>query len=55
MVWEEKPSQKSRKGKPSRIAASYGVGFAGLFSIILPLLLIAPIASMAAPQPPGRQ
>jgi pimeloyl-ACP methyl ester carboxylesterase len=52
MVWE-KPSQKKCKRKPSRIAASYGVGLAGLFLIIL--LLIAPIALMGAPpQPPGR-
>jgi pimeloyl-ACP methyl ester carboxylesterase len=54
MTWE-KPSQKSRKGKPSRIAAFDGVGLAGLFSIIILILLTAPITSMGAPpQPPGR-
>jgi hypothetical protein len=51
----EKPSHKTRKGKPGRIAASYGVGLASLFSIIILILLTAPIASMGAPpQPPGR-
>jgi pimeloyl-ACP methyl ester carboxylesterase len=55
MVWEEKPSHKSRKIKPSRIAAFDGVGLVGLFAmIIILILLIAPIASMAAPPPPGR-
>jgi pimeloyl-ACP methyl ester carboxylesterase len=54
MVWE-KPSKKSRKGKPSRIAAFDGIRLAGLFSIIILILLTAPIASMGAPpQPPGR-
>jgi pimeloyl-ACP methyl ester carboxylesterase len=54
MVWE-KPSQKSRKGKPSRIAAFDGVRLIGLFSIIILILLVAPIAAMGAPpQPPGR-
>jgi pimeloyl-ACP methyl ester carboxylesterase len=48
----EKPSHKTCKRKPSRIAASDGVGLAGLFLIII---LIAPVASMGAPpQPPGR-
>jgi pimeloyl-ACP methyl ester carboxylesterase len=54
MTWE-KPSQKSYKIKCSRIAAFDGIGLAGLFSIIILILLIAPIASMGAPhQPPGR-
>jgi pimeloyl-ACP methyl ester carboxylesterase len=54
MTWE-KPSQKSYKIKCSRIAAAHGVGLAGLFSIIILILLIAPIASMGAShQPPGR-
>jgi pimeloyl-ACP methyl ester carboxylesterase len=54
MVWE-KHSKKNRKIKPSRIAASDGVGLVGLFSIIILILLIAPITSMgASPQPPGR-
>jgi pimeloyl-ACP methyl ester carboxylesterase len=54
MVWE-RPPQKSRKIKPSRIAAIDGVGLAGLFPIIILILLTAPITSMgASPQPPGR-
>ena len=54
MFWE-KASQKSRKGKPSRIAAFDGVCLIGLFSIIILILLVAPIAAMGAPpQPPGR-
>jgi pimeloyl-ACP methyl ester carboxylesterase len=54
MTLEEKSSHKSWRRKSCRIAASDGVGLVGLFLIILPLLLIAPIASMGAPQPPGR-
>src|SRR5918994_2966933 len=52
----EKPSHKTSKRKPGRVAASYGVGLASLFLIIIILIfLIAPIASMGAPpQPPGR-
>jgi pimeloyl-ACP methyl ester carboxylesterase len=42
------------KRKIGIAGAPNGVGLVGLFSIILPLLLIAPIASMATPQPPGR-
>jgi pimeloyl-ACP methyl ester carboxylesterase len=54
MVWE-KPSQKSRKIKPSRIAAFDGVGLASLFLIIILIILTAPITSMgASPQSPGR-
>ena len=53
MVWW-KPTQSSGKRKTGRVVAPNGVGLVGLFSIILPLLLIAPIASIAAPQPPGR-
>jgi pimeloyl-ACP methyl ester carboxylesterase len=53
MVWW-KSTQSSGKRKTGRVVAPNGVGLVGLFSIILPLLLIAPIASMAAPQPPGR-
>jgi hypothetical protein len=54
MFWE-KASRKSRKGKPSRIAAFDGVRLVGLFSIIILILLVAPIAAMGAPpQPPGR-
>jgi pimeloyl-ACP methyl ester carboxylesterase len=53
MTWE-KPSQKNDKRKTSRIVSSYGVGLAGLFSIIILIFLIAPIASMgASPEPPG--
>lgn len=57
MTLEGKSSHKSwRRRKSCRIAVSNGVGLAGLFVIILlPLLLITPIASMGAPpQPPGR-
>jgi pimeloyl-ACP methyl ester carboxylesterase len=52
----EKPSHKTSKRKPGRVAASYGVGLASLFLIIIILiLLVAPIVSMGAPpQPPGR-
>jgi hypothetical protein len=46
MVWK-KPSQKNGKRKTSRIAASDGAGLAGLFSIIILILLIAPVLSMA--------
>jgi pimeloyl-ACP methyl ester carboxylesterase len=54
MFWE-KASQKSRKGKPIRIAAFDGVRLVGLFSIIILILLVAPIAAMGAPpQPPGK-
>jgi hypothetical protein len=54
MTWE-KPSQKSYKIKCSRIAAFDGIGLVGLFSIIILILLTAPITSMGAPpQPPGR-
>ncbi len=53
MAWE-KPSQNNDKRKTSRVVASDGVGLAGLFLIIILILLIAPIASMGAPQPPGR-
>jgi uncharacterized membrane protein len=43
----EKPSHKTSKRKPGRVAASYGVGLASLFLIIIILiLLVAPIASM---------
>jgi pimeloyl-ACP methyl ester carboxylesterase len=55
MTLEEKSSYKSWRRKSGRIAAaSDGVGLAGLFLIIILVLLIAPIASMGAPQPPGR-
>jgi pimeloyl-ACP methyl ester carboxylesterase len=54
MTLEEKSSHKSWRRKSGRIAASDGVGLAGLFLIIILVLLIAPIASMGAPQPPGR-
>ena len=54
MTLEEKSSQKSWRRKSGRIAASDGVGLAGLFLIIILVLLIAPIALMGAPQPPGR-
>lgn len=54
MTLEEKSSHKSWRRKSGRIAASDGVGLAGLFLIIILALLIAPIASMGAPQPPGR-
>jgi pimeloyl-ACP methyl ester carboxylesterase len=54
MTLEEKSSHKSWRRKRGRIAASDGVGLAGLFLIIILVLLIAPIASMGAPQPPGR-
>lgn len=52
----EKPSHKTSKRKPGRVAASYGVGLVSSFLIIIILiLLVAPIASMGAPpQPPGR-
>jgi pimeloyl-ACP methyl ester carboxylesterase len=51
----EKTSQKSRKIKPSIIAAFDGVRLVGLFLIITLILLTAPITSMgASPQPPGR-
>lgn len=51
----EKPSHKTGKGKPGRIAASYDVGLVSLFLIIILILLVAPIAAMGAPpQPPGR-
>jgi pimeloyl-ACP methyl ester carboxylesterase len=53
MTWE-KPSQKKYKRKSNTIVASDGVGLAGLFVIIILILLIVPIASTAAPQPPGR-
>jgi pimeloyl-ACP methyl ester carboxylesterase len=56
MAWE-KPSQRNCKRKTDRIAASDGVGLVGLFSIIIFLiliLLVAPVLSMAQPQPPGR-
>jgi pimeloyl-ACP methyl ester carboxylesterase len=53
MAWE-KPSQKNDKRKTSRVVASDGVGLAGLFVIIILILLIAPVLSMAQPQPPGR-
>src|SRR5918993_4371709 len=53
MTWE-KPSKKNGKRNSVRIAASDGVGLAGLFLIIILILLIAPIASMGAVQPPGR-
>jgi pimeloyl-ACP methyl ester carboxylesterase len=52
MVWSK--LIRSGKRKIGIAGAPNGVGLVGLFSIILPLLLIAPIASMAAPQPPGR-
>ncbi len=54
MTLEEKSSHKSWRRKSGRIAASDGVGLAGLFLIIILVLLVAPIASMGAPQPPGR-
>ena len=54
MTLEEKSSHKSWRRKRGRIAASDGVGLSGLFLIIILALLIAPIASMGAPQPPGR-
>src|ERR687893_1520160 len=51
----EKPLKKNGKRKTGRSAASYGVGLVGLFSIIIILILImAPVLSMAQPQPPGR-
>ena len=54
MTWE-KPSKKNGKRKIGRSAASYGVGLFGLFSIIIILiLLMAPVLSIAQPQPPGR-
>src|ERR687896_1704086 len=50
-----KPLKKNGKRKTGRSAASYGVGLVGLFSIIIILILImAPVLSMAQPQPPGR-
>ena len=54
MTLEEKSSHKSWRRKSGRIAASDGVGLAGLFLIIILVLLVAPIASTGAPQPPGR-
>jgi pimeloyl-ACP methyl ester carboxylesterase len=54
MTLEEKSSHKSWRRKSGRIAASDGVGLVGVFLIIILVLLIAPIASMGAPQPPGR-
>ena len=54
MTWE-KPSKKNGKRKTGRSAASYGVSLVGLFSIIIILiLLMAPVLSIAQPQPPGR-
>src|ERR687893_2753882 len=54
MTWE-KHSKKNGKRKTGRIAVSNRVGLVGLFSIIIILiLLIAPVLSMAQPQPPGR-
>jgi pimeloyl-ACP methyl ester carboxylesterase len=55
MTWE-KPSKKNGKRKIGRSAASYGVGLFGLFSIIIIILilLMAPVLSIAQPQPPGR-
>src|SRR5918995_164222 len=56
MTWE-KPSKKNVKRKIGRSAASYGVGLFGLFSIIVIIILIllmAPVLSIAQPQPPGR-
>jgi pimeloyl-ACP methyl ester carboxylesterase len=53
MTWE-KPSKKNGKRKTGRSAASYGVGLVGLFSIIVLILLMAPVLSIAQPQPPGR-
>lgn len=52
MTWE-KPSQRNGKRKTSRVVASDAIGLVGIFSIII-LLLIAPVLSMAQPQPPGR-
>jgi pimeloyl-ACP methyl ester carboxylesterase len=53
LVWW-KPTQSSGKRKTGRVVAPNGVGLVGLFSIILPLLIIAPVVSLAQPQPPGR-
>jgi pimeloyl-ACP methyl ester carboxylesterase len=54
VTWE-KPSKKNGKRKIGRSATSYGVGLFGLFSIIIILiLLMAPVLSIAQPQPPGR-
>jgi pimeloyl-ACP methyl ester carboxylesterase len=54
MTWE-KPSKKNGKRKTGRRAASCGVGFVGLFLILIILiLLMAPVLSIAQPQPPGR-
>ena len=54
MTWE-KPSKKNGKRKTGRSAASYDVSLVGLFSIIIILiLLMAPVLSIAQPQPPGR-
>lgn len=54
----EKPSHKTSKRKPGRVAAFDGVGLVSLFLIIIIIiliLLVAPIASLGAPpQPPGR-
>jgi pimeloyl-ACP methyl ester carboxylesterase len=53
MAWE-KPSKKNGKRNTSRVVASDGVGLVGLFSILVLILLISPIASIGAPQPPGK-
>jgi alpha/beta hydrolase fold len=54
VTWE-KPLQKNHKRKTNRVVASRGVGLTGSFvSIIFVILMITPIASMAAPQPPGK-
>jgi pimeloyl-ACP methyl ester carboxylesterase len=54
-MFRDKASQQSREGKPCGIAAFDSVCLVGLFSIIILILLVAPIVAMAAtPQPPGR-
>ena len=55
IVIREKLLQKNHKREISRVVASRGVGLAGSFvSIIFLILIVTPIASMAAPQPPGK-
>jgi triacylglycerol esterase/lipase EstA (alpha/beta hydrolase family) len=54
VIWE-KLLQKNHKRETSRVVASRGVGLASSFvSIIFLILIVTPIASMAAPQPPGK-
>jgi hypothetical protein len=47
MTWE-KPTKKHGKRKTGRIVASHRVGLVGLFSIIILILLIAPVLMWVA-------